>query len=189
MTIAAAAMVTTRPPSCGRGPCDELPPPDPVPLPPPRPPSFCSVCGRYHLNQVALDRDRLCFHFPQSCRRFAASPRVAVLSVITGLIPRHVCAPYLLCGDPCCLSTPEDMTPRFRRYAVRSGNRSTPVLVYRGDASQRSAYELADLRCRPPPSTLFYCLKLIKRLLRRPSCGGRRNVCCATSPERRSVKA
>src|SRR5699024_4589439 len=47
------------------------------------------------------------------------------------------------------------MTPRFRRYAVRSGNRSTPVLVYRGDASQRSAYELADLRCRPPPSTLF----------------------------------
>ncbi len=33
-------VVTTRPPSCGRGPCDELPPPDPVPLPPPRPPSF-----------------------------------------------------------------------------------------------------------------------------------------------------
>ncbi len=29
----------------------------------------------------------------------AAPPRVAVLSVITGLIPRHVCAPYLLCGD------------------------------------------------------------------------------------------
>ncbi|MCP0855280.1 hypothetical protein KU735_24045, partial [Salmonella enterica subsp. enterica serovar Give] len=31
-----------------------------------------------------------------------------VLSVITGLIPRHVCAPYLLCGDPRCLSTSED---------------------------------------------------------------------------------
>ena len=36
--------------------------------------AFCSVCGRYHLNQVALDRDRLCFHFPQSCRQVCCFP-------------------------------------------------------------------------------------------------------------------
>ena len=104
-----------------------------------------------------------------------------------GLIPRHVCAPYLLCGDPRCLSTSEDKAkllhasdepplqtssfrlrlewrlfyPRSLRcellrfsqlppqydlndFASRSRIRSTPVLVYRGDASRQSAFVPAD---------------------------------------------
>lgn len=187
MTTAAAAMATIRPPSCGRGPCDELPPPEPVPLPPPKPPSFYSAYGRYHPDREVLIAATFVSISPRVAARFAASPRVAVMSVITGLIPRHVCAPYLLCGDPRCLSTSEDKAkllhasdepplqtssfrlrlewrlfyPRSLRceplrfsqlppqydlndFASRSRIRSTPVLVYRGDASRQSAFVPAD---------------------------------------------
>ncbi len=185
MTTAAAAMATIRPPSCGRGPCDELPPPEPVPLPPQNHRVLLSL-RKISSRSGGPDRGHLCFHFPRVAARFAASPRVAVLSVITGLIPRHVCAPYLLCGDPRCLSTSEDKAkllhasdepplqtssfrlrlgggflPRSLRcellrfsqlppqydlndFASRSRIRSTPVLVYRGDASRQSAFVPAD---------------------------------------------
>ena len=128
-------------------------PPEPEPFPPPRPPSFCSVCGRYHPDPAAPARDHLCCHFPRvAALIIAASPRVAVLSVITGLIPRHVYAPYLLCKG------------EFFRlpFLIRRYSPPAQVLVYRGDASQRSAYAPASPRCRHPPSTLFYRLKLIK---------------------------
>ena len=40
-------------------------------------------------------------------------------------------------------------------FLIRRYSPPAQVLVYRGDASQRSAYAPASPRCRHPPSTLF----------------------------------
>ncbi len=73
-------------------------------------------------------------------------------------------------------------------FASRSRIRSTPVLAYRGDASRQSAfaYPQTDATVFLHPISIA-CAD--KTGFRRPSCGGKRSVCCATSPERRSVKS
>ena len=112
--------------------------------------------GRYHPSRSGGPaRDHLCYHFPRVCLGYCCSPRVAVLSVITGLIP----AMYML---HICFYIPQGLISSGKLQRVKSRIQPALALVYRGDASQQSACAPADQRCyRHPPSTLFYRLKLM----------------------------
>ena len=92
---------------------------------------------------------------------FAASPRVAVLSVVTGLIPRHVCAPYLFA----VYTRPLAGTPKGEKS---SGCRSNDVLFECRFLFTESTpvndrhthlHTYAAIVFHP---LFFYCLKLVK---------------------------
>lgn len=130
-------------------------------------------------NQVALDRDRLCFPFSSGCRQVCQLPTGRGL-VVTGLVTM-LCS-YLLCGGDLLSfdargydSTLPDATPLDQVIDQRQH--------LRGDASRQSRRTCRTLPS--PPSALFYCLR-DETFTQAPSCGGRRNV--APPPRRKPLR-